>query len=464
VGTGPGNNLESAAEQARRIIHDNDVERLKQLLAEYPALLSWRSSSTDGGLLGLATSSYGDSFDASREQAFTRAACAELLIDRGAAVTPSIVDALIQSRARGLLRLFHGKGLLPHSLRFRAALGDLDAVRALLDESGVDLAAIDDAFMCACRFEHEGIALLLLERSIALEPTLGAHVDGGMGRLAFVTFLCAERALTFTDAAPAGPWQAYLMERFMRAVQEGDLPTFVDGLKREPWLLGESESGFQVGLVERAAVRDRGEFIAALLDLDPALVRRRPPPPSQAIEFALTYAHPHLVPILTRIWPLPDDLPHAAGMGRLSEVQRWFDENGAPQLGALDHHYPCSNRQARMHDDLHWGAPAPQHVIDSALAWSVINGHFEVADFLLEHGADINTNWSSHEPASILHELVFHANYAAMRFLIDRGIDMTIEDYRWHATASGWALYAAKDEQMARWLEDARQQREKSTR
>ena len=83
-----------------------------------------------------------------------------------------------------------------------------------------------------------------------------------------------------------------------------------------------------------------------------------------------------------------------------------------------------------------------------------------MADFLLEHGADINTNWSSHEPASILHELVFHANYDAMRFLIDRGIDMTIEDYRWNSTARGWALYAARDENMARWLEDAQQQRE----
>src|SRR5256884_3245021 len=46
------------------------------------------------------------------------------------------------------------------------------------------------------------------------------------------------------------------------------------------------------------------------------------------------------------------------------------------------------------------------------------NNHFEVADFLLGHGADINTNWSSHEPASILHELVyFHKNYEAMQFL-----------------------------------------------
>ena len=39
-----GHGLEWAATQARRVIHDNDVERLKQLLAEYPALLSWQGA------------------------------------------------------------------------------------------------------------------------------------------------------------------------------------------------------------------------------------------------------------------------------------------------------------------------------------------------------------------------------------------------------------------------------------
>jgi hypothetical protein len=429
-----GNSLEWAASQARRVIHDNDIERLKQLLAEYPALLSWHANDDDGGLLGMATSSYGDSFDPDREQSFTRAACAELLIDAGAVVSPSVYEGLIRGRTRGLLQLFRHKGLLPRTLEFRAALGDRDAVRASLNENENDLPTINDAFLTACRFEHEAIASLLLQRSIALDTELGTHVDESGGRLAFIKYLIEERSLEFVDATPDGPRQAFVMEHVMRAVQDGDMTAFVSGLRREPWLLGEACVGFQIGIVERATLRDRGEFIVALLDLDPALARRQPPPQSKAIEFACTYAKMHLVPALTRIWPMPDDLPHAAGMGNLSRVKRWFDESAVP---------------------------AARQTLDTALAWAVINRHFDVAEVLLEHGADINTTWSSHEPASILHELVFHGNYDSMRFLIDRGIDMTIKDYRWNSTAQGWARYAANDEKMAQWLEDAKRQRER---
>ena len=94
-----GRGLEWAISEARRIIHDNDIDDLRQLLAEYPALLSWKSDKEDGGLLGMAAGSYGDSFDPIRERHFTRAACAELLLDAGAVVAPSVCDGLIASRA-----------------------------------------------------------------------------------------------------------------------------------------------------------------------------------------------------------------------------------------------------------------------------------------------------------------------------------------------------------------------------
>jgi hypothetical protein len=449
------NSLEWAAAQARRVIHDNDVERLKQLLSEYPALLSWQGSGSEGGLLGMATGAYGDSFDTDREQIFTRAACAELLINAGAAVTPSVCEGLIESRTRGLLQLFQRKGLLPRTLKFLAALGDLDAVRTALDENGNDLVAVNEAFVGASSFEHEALASLLLERAIALDPELGTHVDGSLGRLAFIKYFIERRP---AHATAVGPWKAFVMEQVSCAVQDGDLPAFVGGLQREPWLLGEAYVWFQAELIGSATLNDRGEFITALLDLGPAILRRQPPPQSQAIEFAFTYATTHLIPVLTRIWPLPDDLPHAAGMGNLSRVKHWFDASGAPALGDLDHHYPYNDPRARGH--LQWDPPTAQQVLDTALAFSVINRHFDVADFLLEHGADINTTWNSHEPASILHHLVFEGTYESMRFLIDRGIDMTIKDYRWNSTAQGWARYGKKDQKMAQWLSDAERQRE----
>jgi hypothetical protein len=51
-----------------------------------------------------------------------------------------------------------------------------------------------------------------------------------------------------------------------------------------------------------------------------------------------------------------------------------------------------------------------------------------------------------------------------MRFLIDRGINMTIKDYRWDSNAVGWARHGNNDEKMAQWLEDAERQRDQEAR
>jgi hypothetical protein len=468
-----GRGLEWAVSEARRIIHDNDIDGLRQLLAEYPALLSWRAENNDRGLLGMATGSFGDSGDPFREEHFTRKACAELLLDAGAVVAPSVCHSLINSRAKGLIDLFHRRGLFPRTLKFLAALGDVNGVRACLDTNADDLAAVNEAFMYACHLQHATAAAMLLDRAITLDAELGRRIDGGPGRSAFVQYFIANRPeVRNPDPAEgrmAGPWQAFVKQQVARSMDDGDLTSFVEGLRRESWLLSDACVKFQVAVIEgtAAALNDRAAFLRALLDLDPAVLHCTVPPPSAgpfggAIVHAFTYAQAHLLPMLLRIWPMPDDLPHAAGSGDFARVKRWFDAAGKPALGDLANHFPANNDHVR--GDLKWGEPSVQQVLDTALAWAVLNNHFEIADFLLEHGADINTNWCSHEPASILHELVWHKNYKAMQFLIDRGIDMTIHDYRWDATAQGWAAVAAKDEKMAQWLRDAQQRREQVSR
>lgn len=311
---------------------------------------------------------------------------------------------------------------------------------------------IGRALMNACRFRHAGVASRLVERSVALDPDLGRRIDRWQGRQAFVDFLIQHPASVWsagpTEGPETTPWEAFVIRQLTNALGGNDLPAFRGCLQDEPWVLQPSLVHVQIAMIERASWQNREPFIMALLECEPALLGIRPPPPAHALVFALEYGHAHLLPALTRIWPLPDDLPHAAGTGNAAAVARWFNATGQPILGSLAHHYP-GNDPLFKGADLGWGPVTSQQVLDVALAWACVNRHFAVASFLLERGADINTNWSTHEPASILHECAIHGNEDAVRFLIDHGADLTIKDYRYHSTAEGWARYAARNERMA---------------
>lgn len=308
---------------------------------------------------------------------------------------------------------------------------------------------IGRALMNACRFRHAGVASRLLERSVALDPDLGRRIDRGPGRPAFVEFLIQHPASHGTEGPQTTPWQAFVVRQVTSALDGNDLLAFRRWLQDEPWLLQPSFVHVQIGLIQRASYgKSREPFIAALLECDPALLQMEPPPRSSAIVWALDYGNAHLLPLLTRIWPLPDDLPYAAGTGNSTAVARWFDASGQAVLGSLAHHHPGSDPSFKA-ADLGWGPVTTQQVLDIALAWAVLNRHLDVASFLLERGADINTNWGTHEPASILHEAAIQGNEDAVRFLIDHGADLTIKDYRYQSNAEGWARYGSHDERMA---------------
>jgi hypothetical protein len=347
-----GHALEWAVSEAHRRIHDNDVEGLRQLLAEYPALLSWRADENDGGLLGMAAGSFGDSGDPFREERFTRLACAELLLDAGAVVAPSVCDGLTRSRAKGLIDLFHRSGLFPRALKFFAALSNIDGIRACLDTNADDLTAVNEAFMYACYLQHAIAAALLLDRSIKLDLELGRRIDGRPGRSAFIQYFI-ENKPDVHDPDPFRPWQAFVKQRVIGAMDDGDLTSFVEGLRRDPWLLSDASLKLQVELIEgtAAVLNDRAPFLKALLDLDPAVPHCPVPAPSRAFVHAFNYAQSHLVPLLLPIWPMPDDLPHAANNGDIAQVRRWFDAAGRPQ-SLLKHNTktPANQRLAALDD------------------------------------------------------------------------------------------------------------------
>ena len=459
-----GGALEWAVSQARTAIHDRDDGRLRTLLAEYPALVSWRSDS--GETLLDSTTSYAiDSSDPEREHTYNRPDAAEILIDAGATVQRKTWEHVIRTGAAGMLHLLARKNALPRTLPVLAALGDDAAVRARVDESrnGAEVdgtaSVMARALIDACRFKHAGIASFLLDRLTALDAELGRRIDRWQGRQAFVEFLIQRPASASEWGLEMTLWESFVFRQLTSALAAGDLPAFHHWLLEEPSLLQPAFVTLQEATIARCCwQKHRETFITALLEHDPALLRTVPPPPSQAIVHALSYGNAHLIPVLTRIWPLPDDLPHAAGTGNAAAVARWFDAAGRPALGSLARQYPGSDPQFKA-DDLGWGPVTTQQVLDIALAWAVLNRHFEIAAFLLQHGADINTNWGTHEPASILHEAAIQGNEEAARFLVDHGADLDKQDYRYHSNAEGWARYGAHDERMAELLAAARRSR-----
>ena len=121
-----------------------------------------------------------------------------------------------------------------------------------------------------------------------------------------------------------------------------------------------------------------------------------------------------MVELLKDLWTPPYDLPTLAGLGDLSKVKTYLDHQVNADLSA-------------------------------GLALACMNQHQEIANYLIDQGADINAEWSLHEPATILHHLAFFGKLDMVQFLIERGADPTIKDFRYQSDALGWAEYNGQD-------------------
>jgi hypothetical protein len=466
-----GRKLDVAFREACQAIDANDVERLRELITEHPQLLTYRQSRWPEVLLQ-QTTSYANFPGAENEEQYNRPLCAELLLDAGATVDPRVYVRLIDTGAHKMLALFDREDVLPQNLRVVTALGDLRRVEACFDDVGKlkpsarpspellasyngadadwpeprhDYEIIADAFLYACRLSHRHIAEWLLEHCTKLDTDLAARIDNWQGRAAFINFLIARvpegaRHESTSATLPSEPgiiWQRAVELRLLQAQEDSDVDAFRELLEAERFLLEPRLLDTQARILEVASYSENArDIIAAMLDSVAAIVTADPPPASRAISHAIEYGHTDYVPLLSRIWLVPDDLPHAAGLGDMSNVKKWFANDGSP-LVEPDLHNPFPG---------HFPNASVQDVLDRALAWAVINGEYAIADFMLDHGADINTRWSTHEPASILHECAHMGRLEQVKYLVAKGIDLTILDHRHQSTAEGWAHYCGQTE------------------
>lgn len=121
-------------------------------------------------------------------------------------------------------------------------------------------------------------------------------------------------------------------------------------------------------------------------------------------------------------------LPFAAAMSRMDEVKRAFLKK--------KHLHPGS------------GKAGDAITIQQAFLFACRYGHIEVADYLLQNGAQINGRipFFTHD-ATALHMACESGNQVQMvRFLLRNGANPKIKDGVYNATAEGWAMFCGQDQ------------------
>ncbi len=116
-------------------------------------------------------------------------------------------------------------------------------------------------------------------------------------------------------------------------------------------------------------------------------------------------------------------IPFAAAMGRIRELQAFFDPNRSPML-------------------------PDQTYLNQALLFAAKYGRIDVAEFLLAQGADINTRIPFFQHlATPLHLASEQGNRIRMvSFLLQHGARRDIRDGRYDSTPEGWAMFCGQDE------------------
>lgn len=141
--------------------------------------------------------------------------------------------------------------------------------------------------------------------------------------------------------------------------------------------------------------------VRELLETDPALVRARAPDGATAIQFAIYWGHPEMVEIFEQNGALLN-LFEACAAGRRARVEVLLDR--APML-------------------------ANGHSADGypALGLAVFFGHEEVAQLLIEEGADVNSASKNAQRVTPLHAAVARRNVKLVGELLKRGADPDAE-------------------------------------
>ena len=214
------------------------------------------------------------------------------------------------------------------------------------------------------------------------------------------------------------------------AVREDDAARLATMLRERPSLVRAADQHAKTAL-HWAAQLDRVE-VAEILIQAGADLEARTAWGASAFDWAATMGSTRVAELLLAKGATGLSLITAAALGRHQAVRN-FVEAGAD----LSLH---RRRDAPPIPDDHWpaeSAHARGDVLSDALYAAARNGHREVAEYLLDQGADVNARGVF--GATALQWAAFNGHAGVVELLLARGADPHLRDSRFDADAAGWA-------------------------
>ena len=136
------------------------------------------------------------------------------------------------------------------------------------------------------------------------------------------------------------------------------------------------------------------------------------------------------------------DLRFAAALNLMAEVEAFFEADGSLRSDAVSCYHPLPNVAAQMGD---------QEILNESFNYAASWGNLEIAAFLLDRGAEINSKppkvyWPGDRGRSALHAAVDGERPEMVRFLLARGADQMVRDNNWDDTPLDWARWGGNEE------------------
>ena len=217
---------------------------------------------------------------------------------------------------------------------------------------------------------------------------------------------------------------------FLDAVKRGEVDIVAELLRSRPDLIRAADEYDKTGL-HFAAETDQLEMAQLLLDAS-AEIEALTSWGATPLDWAAAMGSARVGDLLLARGASGLTLIVAAGLGKLDTVKS-IGASGADLSAHRRHGAPESPDDDWPADSAHIRGD----VLSDAMFAAARNGHSEVVEYLLDHGANVDAKGVF--GATGLHWGAMNGHRRTVELLIARGADLTIRDERFDSTPEGWA-------------------------